>query len=998
MAMETKSSTTTNEKLEKLLGAWTNTSRNKLVSLGEDARGIIKKLILKRLKELSAEEKEKGKSGALIESIREKCSKILADIEEINGKEKLKGYTNEELGAAVEILEKKEEEPVPTIDNKNKKTGYYMTPEGVGEFYDQGKVISRDFADGSSEDYDVESGVLFLKDFSDGTSEYYNKDGSMHLKTFPDGSMEYYDENGEVTHRSDSNPIISSNKSPRMVATQKVKMRINLLENNPKANIKSNKSMFGFLSRGKKPDLITEEKEIDQEIEKLSPEDREKIAIGIHNIGFLVEKKKSEWFAESFDWISKKGDQKGTVARFTRGLSDSFKKDAEMAEKKIAAGENAGKITKLSNYAYLAKNILRPIRLIADVTAMSPTGAQRLVMAGSMVSARITGAMKEARLGNEEVMDQTRIADIEMAEAEAWKIYERAKKKAGPDGNVSALELKTAYLHEIPKDLEERLKNTSVADGMIQGILRKHLDFDINRLNKDIEKIENDGKLSPEKIEAKKEQLLRRWEKRLTDYDRVLTQTGTVDGFAMAARYAETSSKNVARVMTAQTLYLTLDKVWDSVSHLFTSHDVHAVITEQAHSIKTVTKENIHAQAEKITAHTEVHPTTPEAHTSATNIQTEIDPRALIGHNEGIEHAFIRQIEHNKELAVKLGWDGKSDLHHFAQSEAHRVALTHGYVDGKTGAEIRIKGPDNSVAYQLKMDGNEIKVDELRVHGGFQEGHGTESGLEKDIEKDYEYKYSGHHDNSHIIEKNSAPVEHHVETPRAAAPATAAAAETHVDSQAHIDAIKEDINQKIDAVNNQIHTDHTIRTGTTTIRTGTTIGTGNNPTYGKGNGGTNVNYRGNSFWAQDGGQMMDHGYNIQGLPKETAVTLHNILEAHPEFAGNPFGLTPQQIIEVYDVNRENIFHIFPKDTEEVWGMVRGDSAYKIMQTPDAQAEDGLPPFIHYLQKLKDITGLKPQHKILGIGNNETSEQYIARAIQKVKSLGKMGDLETSVEK
>ena len=64
-------------------------------------------------------------------------------------------------------------------------------------------------------------------------------------------------------------------------------------------------------------------KEAEEEIEKLSKQDREKIAIRLSTIGFAVEEKKNNFFAGVFDKIvSKNKNDRGTVARFCSELRD----------------------------------------------------------------------------------------------------------------------------------------------------------------------------------------------------------------------------------------------------------------------------------------------------------------------------------------------------------------------------------------------------------------------------------------------------------------------------------------------------------------------------------------------------------------------------------------------------------------------------------------------------------------------------------------------------
>ena len=79
-------------------------------------------------------------------------------------------------------------------------------------------------------------------------------------------------------------------------------------------------------------------------------------------------------------------------------------------------------------------------------------------------------------------------------------------------------------------------------------------------------------------------------------------------------------------------------------------------------------------------------------------------------------------------------------MHKFSGGAAHRVALEHGYVDENTGEEVRVKTADE-MAYKLKTENGELKVDEIKAGGGLIEEHGKGSPFEKNTE---EYEYRGH--------------------------------------------------------------------------------------------------------------------------------------------------------------------------------------------------------------------------------------------------------------
>lgn len=106
--------------------------------------------------------------------------------------------------------------------------------------------------------------------------------------------------------------------------------------------------------------------------------------------------------------------------------------------------------------------------------------------------------------------------------------------------------------------------------------------------------------------------------------------------------------------------------------------------------------------------------------------QATINNDDIIVHKgEGIESAFIRQIENNHDLAKELGFKGDINdakaLHEFAGREAHIIAIKEGYVDG-AGHEVRVMEADK-MGYEIKVDNGHIIVDEKIVGDGIIETH-----------------------------------------------------------------------------------------------------------------------------------------------------------------------------------------------------------------------------------------------------------------------------------
>ncbi len=90
----------------------------------------------------------------------------------------------------------------------------------------------------------------------------------------------------------------------------------------------------------------------------------------------------------------------------------------------------------------------------------------------------------------------------------------------------------------------------------------------------------------------------------------------------------------------------------------------------------------------------------------AEHLSSGVENLAIIHKNEGIEHSLIRQLEaHAKDFGYKGDVDNQAALHHFAQIEAHKIAIDEGYVNVENGTETRVNfDPKNPVEYILHPD------------------------------------------------------------------------------------------------------------------------------------------------------------------------------------------------------------------------------------------------------------------------------------------------------
>src|SRR5690606_12359068 len=118
------------------------------------------------------------------------------------------------------------------------------------------------------------------------------------------------------------------------------------------------------------------------------------------------------------------------------------------------------------------------------------------------------------------------------------------------------------------------------------------------------------------------------------------------------------------------------------------------------------------------------NPTPPENQPGNQDTQAQetghLNPDAVVGKGEGIEHTLIRQIENNPKLAHDLGYTGEdSDTEssrRFAEVKSHVLAIKHGYVDME-GHEVRVSEA-GKVAYELKMENGEPAINERAAGTG----------------------------------------------------------------------------------------------------------------------------------------------------------------------------------------------------------------------------------------------------------------------------------------
>ena len=773
-----------------------------------------------------------------------------------------------------------------------------------------------------------------------------------------------------------------------------------------------------------------EEAEVKREIETLSDEDKEKIGWGLSTIGFKVEKIKDDIFAGVFGGIVKKLEKRGTAYRFFEELRDSFIRDAEIAEKKAKDTTSGKEKHRFSNVALLFGNIFRYGRTISDLTGASLASPLRYVMMGGMAFTRISEAGKETRLKNEEVIEKTRMIDGDKdgATAEmAWKIYEDAEREA-EGGKVSANALKDAYLMQIPTDLQKRLEHPNVANNLLQTIFQK----DFSGIIKAINKIQNDTNLSPQEKKERERKLIKKYERRLIDYDRILTQYGTVDQLAMAGLMAQTAGKAVVTAVTIETIALSVEKLWENLSHILGSSDTSS--TEEIGKVLKTTSQKATAPASG--AATPEHapevragaPVTPERvagvggivkqaventqHTTPSSVEEYIK-----AHPEQTHEIHRSWYDNNSKVfdknELRTNWGGEHgtginakgeyvlDMSRMTSDGSFHNGL-HANVqellkEGKLKMLISASRETQNRVFEVPIDANgKIIVDPNSEIGKMffktVNGHAQFTGRFGEVGQDMgnnNFRILSTIEGSHA--KVAVMPEH---------PAEPALAKTEAVPKIHETA-------KV-AEPTPIPKAETVPEPTPSAKPSTPetlkkaieaqIDTARAPKIG---GGTGAHIPEAPRVIREGGQnyifdsrvpiwdqFRNYGFGGGNISHEAMMNMEAIRALHlpAEFEQNYFELTPEEMGQVYEVHGANIAHLIPEDKSIGWLDMRNLSAREILK--EGGEYNTNPKYAHlrdYLETLRKATKLKP---IGGLFRGEESVgKFIARALQKAEDDG-----------
>ena len=388
-----------------------------------------------------------------------------------------------------------------------------------------------------------------------------------------------------------------------------------------------------------------------------------------------------------------------------------------------------------------------------------------------------------------------------------------------------------------------------------------------------------------------------------------------------------------------------------------------------------------------------------------------INPDAIIHKGQGIEHALIRQIEHDPKMAQELGFKGNvSDtkaLHAFAQHQAHIVAIKEGYVDN-AGHEVRITEGDK-VGYELSMKDGHPVVIEKTVDGKVLGTYDSENryAFGKNPENQYEKEFTAtHHEltpDNHAPENSVPTNEANVSKPLFPRPELYDKKSLHIDKlgiekkewfprsyhpgqnsepieearrRAMEIATKHELTQEeiykrmiakgaIPMGGEPLHTGDVIRQNDTEIRI---TGTGE---------------AGRNFSWNPAGGMSDHTQHFQGISTAQSDYLNN----HPEVVfGNHFHLTGAQLIQANETYQHNLDHLFPGEQVNNWQNVRDLKLRDILNSTKFENDPENHPTMVYIHKLIDTTGLKPK---TGWYKPESVESYVRRALQKATEEGRL---------
>jgi hypothetical protein len=342
-----------------------------------------------------------------------------------------------------------------------------------------------------------------------------------------------------------------------------------------------------------------------------------------------------------------------------------------------------------------------------------------------------------------------------------------------------------------------------------------------------------------------------------------------------------------------------------------------------------------------------IHPGKHIQHETSNTHPDAIKDMTVVHQGEGIEHTFIRQIEHDP---AKFGFSGDLKdahaVHTFAQHQAHTIAIKEGYVDN-AGHEVRVSEVDKA-SYELKTDGHghvtgvEEKFDEKIVETR-EAGHKFEAGKN-------EYMGTKHHEVGH----GGHPVHHTAEK----IPTTHTESHTPETASTHTPTAEEITRQKLDAA----------------------YAKANNPTVEK----TGVNEKGEagSAPADKDSQTTGQGATSKGV-QPNADSSASLNDIHAKLVGTPFekenfGLPTEKVTPVNEVYQR----LYTGRDHDIWNQVKtADADSLVGAKPNGTEADNA--VLHFNNVLKH-SGIIPDTGTPALNiPPEKVDHFMARAYAEI---------------
>lgn len=153
----------------------------------------------------------------------------------------------------------------------------------------------------------------------------------------------------------------------------------------------------------------------------------------------------------------------------------------------------------------------------------------------------------------------------------------------------------------------------------------------------------------------------------------------------------------------------------------------------------------------------------------------------------------------------------------------------------------------------------------------------------------------------------------------------------------------------------------------------------------RGSGGSNYVFNTNPQGIHMGNELHNYGASRHGEYFPGVDDKSNaILRSHPEFVqNNHLHLSGRQLIQAYEIHQTNVSHLFRGSYEHEWENLKSFKATTLFEAKNGDPED---PMMRYLNKLQEVTKLKPR----GTGffkRAETVNEYVARALQNAAKKG-----------